>query len=552
MDSPPAIDVPSSEGGLTDLDRIVTEYLLAEERCAAPVREILLEQHPDLADELRAFFEDHDRLASYCDAATLADLPRPDGSELPAAALPRFGAIGPYDLLDEIARGGMGIVYRASHRQLNRIVALKMILTGQLARGDEIERFRAEAEAAAGLQHAGIVPIHEIGEEGGIHYYTMPYVEGQSLADRLRRGPLAAPEAARLMRQVAEAVAYAHERRVIHRDLKPANILIDLSGKPRIADFGLAKSLDAGRQLTATGQVLGTLQYMSPEQAAAKHDSVAETADIYALGAILYATITGRPPFQATSHVDLLLQVLEQEPPPPRKLDQRIPRELEAICLRCLEKDPARRYRSAADLLDDLDRFLTDEPVAAARGGWRGLLRRWVRRQPMLAAHLGSLALIESLRQTKYMFGADVGYSGWNYHLTFSLLMAVWIVGCFGFQWLLSRPQTTEIARFVWSTADTLLVALCLLYARAPNELLFATFPLLVVTSGIYFRVRLVVYTTLHCIAAPVLLLVLRPQPAPPAHYVAIFVAVLAAIGMIVGYHVRRLRIMSQYYERFQ
>lgn len=463
-----------------------------------------------------------------------------------------MGAIGPYELLEEIARGGMGIVYRARHRQLNRIVALKMILAGQLASDHEIQRFRAEAEAAAGLQHAGIVPIHEIGEERGIHYYTMPYVEGESLAQRLHEGPLEPLEAARLVRRITEAVVYAHGQRVIHRDLKPANILVDSRGEPRITDFGLAKSLDTGRQLTATGQVLGTLQFMPPEQAAARHDAVAEAADIYALGAILYATLTGRPPFQAPSHVELLLQVLEQEPAPPRRLEARVPRELEAICLRCLEKEPARRYASAAELLEDLDRYLTGEPVAAGRGSVAGVLRRWIRRQPMLAAHLGTLVLVESFRQTKYMFGADADYSSWRYHMTFSLLMVVWIAACFVFQWLLARPRTCEAARFLWSTADTVLVALCLSIARAPTELLFATFALLIVGSGIYFRVRLVVFTTFICISAPIVLLLLRPEAAPPGHYVAVFVAVLGTIGVIVGYHVQRLRVLGRYYERFR
>jgi len=223
-----------------------------------------------------------------------------------------------YALIRKIASGGMGVVYPARQESLRRTVALKTILTGDQASTEEIQRFRREAEAAAQLDHSGIVPIFEVGEHAGQHYFSMGYMEGGSLADRTKDGPLPPRQAGELVRQVAEAVAYAHQQGVIHRDLKPSNILLDRDGHPKVSDFGLAKQVRGLSQLTVTGQVLGTPSYMAPEQAAGKTDEVGPAADIYSLGALLYCLITGRPPFQAAAPIETLRQVVEQEPVPPR------------------------------------------------------------------------------------------------------------------------------------------------------------------------------------------------------------------------------------------
>ena len=286
----------------------------------------------------------------------------------PDASSPdRVRYFGDYELLREIARGGMGVVYRARQVSLNRPVALKMILAGQLAGDDEVKRFHLEAEAAANLDHPGIVPIYEIGEHEGQHFFSMGFVEGTSLAAKVADGPLPPREAATLTMQVAEAVQFAHEKGVIHRDLKPANVLLDAQGQPKVTDFGLAKKLQADSGLTHTGQVMGTPSYMPPEQAEGKN--VGPAADVYALGAILYCLLTGRPPFQAATPMDTLMQVVGQDPVPVRQLNATVPRDLETICLKCLEKEPRRRYASARALAEDLRSVPGGRADRGAAGG---------------------------------------------------------------------------------------------------------------------------------------------------------------------------------------
>ncbi|MFN0055795.1 MAG: WD40 repeat domain-containing serine/threonine protein kinase [Planctomycetales bacterium] len=330
------------------------------------------------------------------DSATLVTQSGESTGRDPAPALgPLVRYFGEYELLEEIARGGMGVVYKARQVKLNRIVALKMILAGQLAGPDDVKRFHSEAEAAAQLDHPGIVPIFEVGQHDGQHYFSMGFVDGRSLAARVVEGPLPPREAAQLVRDVAEAVEYAHCRGVIHRDLKPGNILLDGQGKPRVTDFGLAKQMHQDSGLTGTGQILGTPSYMPPEQAAGRIDQIDPRADVYSLGAILYCLLTGRPPFQAASPLDTLRQVVEKEPLAPRQLNPQVPLDLQTIALKCLEKNPARRYASALDLAAELGRYLNGEPVLARPVGRLERAQRWSRRNPALtaAAGLGVLLL---------------------------------------------------------------------------------------------------------------------------------------------------------------
>ncbi len=317
---------------------------------------------------------------------------RQDPSATPGASEPtHIRYFGDYQIIREIARGGMGVVFRARQVSLNRTVALKMILAGQLADEDAVRRFYIEAQAAANLDHPRIVPIYEVGEHEGQHYFSMGFVEGQSLSQRLAEGPLPARAAAELIRRVSEAIEYAHQHGVIHRDLKPANILLDQSGNPRVTDFGLAKKVQGDSGLTGSGQIMGTPSYMPPEQAGGKRGEVGPAADVYSLGATLYALLTGRPPFQAATAMDTVIQVISDEPVPPRRLNASIPRDLETICLKCLEKEPGQRYAMAASLEEDLGRFLRGEPILARPVSQAERAWRWCRRNPTVAALAASL-----------------------------------------------------------------------------------------------------------------------------------------------------------------
>ncbi len=313
-------------------------------------------------------------------------------------------SFGDYEIIEKIASGGMGVVYLARQKSLRRIVALKTILEIQLASPEALRRFRHEAEAAAQLDHPGIVPIFEVGEHEGQPFFSMGYVEGGSLSARIKEGPLPCQRAAGLVREVADAVGYAHDRGIIHRDLKPGNILLDREGRPKVSDFGIAKEVSGLSHLTLTGEVLGTPSYMAPEQAQAKADQIGPATDLYALGAMLYCMITGRPPFQAATPVETLRHVLEQEPVSPRRLNASVSRDLETICLKCLQKEPARRYDRAQALAEDLRRYLAGETIRARPVGGVERLWRWCRRNRTVAALGGGfvLSLLIGILATSY------------------------------------------------------------------------------------------------------------------------------------------------------
>jgi WD40 repeat protein len=322
-----------------------------------------------------------------------------------------------YDILQELGRGGMGVVYKARQHKLNRVVALKMILAGGHASASDLARFLAEAEAVAQMQHPNIVQLFESGQHDGLPYFTLEFVVGGSLSQKLGGVPLPPREAARLVEQLARGMHYAHERGIVHRDLKPANILLAVASDqgpvarkdgssslatdhwplttiPKITDFGLAKRVESGSGLTASGAIMGTHSYMAPEQAGGGGKHVGPAADIYALGAILYECLTGRPPFQGPTPVDTIMQVVADEPVPPRQLQPKTPRDLETICLKCLQKQPDKRYAAAGDLADDLRRFQAGEPIVARPVGTAERLVKWVKRRPMVASLLAAVVLL--------------------------------------------------------------------------------------------------------------------------------------------------------------
>jgi serine/threonine protein kinase len=326
---------------------------------------------------------------SHSEAATLPPAILNEDATLAPSPLANGDAPGPgvavpgYELLTELGRGGMGVVYKARHRALNRIVALKMILAGEYAGTEMLGRFRAEAEAVAALQHPGIVQIFEIGEHAGRAFLALEYCDGGNLTSRLGAMPWPAHQAAEVMMQLTSAVQAAHERGVIHRDLKPDNVLLTATDQVKIGDFGLAKRLEASDGHTRTGEIMGTPAYMAPEQAAGLAKAVGPAADVYALGAILYRLLTGRPPFVGDTTLDVLAQVLTDDPTPIRRINRNVPRDLESIAFHCLKKDPTKRYSSAAQLRSDLELWLEGKPIRARSIRWRLLREALTWRDPM-------------------------------------------------------------------------------------------------------------------------------------------------------------------------
>ena len=373
----------------TQWDALVLRWRELKEQGQDVSAEELCADSPELLEDLRREIHALVSMEAFLGAAGASGTTGgglrtgPGPGDAPSGARSPLQPPPGYEVLGELGRGGMGVVYRARRVALKRLVALKMVLPGRHTGAAQLARFRAEAEAGARLDHPGIVPVYEVGEHEGLPYFSMALVEGETLAQRLARGPLPPREAAELVRPVAQAMAYAHERGVVHRDLKPSNILVGTDGRPRVTDFGIAKRVEEDSGLTATGQILGTPCYMAPEQATGTKD-IGPAADVYALGVVLYELLVGRPPFQAASAIDTLNQVLHEEPVPPRRLNPSVPRDLETVCLKCLQKPPPRRCASAAELAEELGRFLAGEPIRARPVGVLERGWRWCRRNPLV------------------------------------------------------------------------------------------------------------------------------------------------------------------------
>jgi len=543
---------------------LLDDYLAGLQAGEAPDRERLLREHPELASVL-------DSLEALESLA-----PRPEGvpSELaarglakdPAPTVPASGTaadthpdasrlprpFGQYELLEEIGRGGMGVVYRARQAALDREVAVKMILGAHLASPEHVRRFQAEAKAAARLRHSHIVHIHEVGQLNGQDFFAMEYIEGESLAERLARGPLEPGEAVRLLGAVARAVDHLHSQEIVHRDLKPSNILIDADGEPYVTDFGLAKIRQPDSQRTATGVIAGTPSYMAPEQAAGRSGEVGPAADVYSLGAILYEMLTGGPPFQHENPLDTLMDVLGREPALPRQRNPKVPRGLELICLKCLAKSPGDRYATAAALADDLERFARGEALEVQPPNAGQKLWSWARRQPALAARALGFGVFYGVAVVNYLRGEI----DWGYYWRVSVLLTAWLAASVVCQRAMTRQGARFPARLVWGTFDAAFLLAVMLLADGVASPLIVAYPLLIVAAGLWFRVRFVTYMTVLAVLSYGVLVVdfywirpeLVPQFDPSVDRHVINVVGLLVEGAMVAYLVHRVRTLSKFY----
>jgi eukaryotic-like serine/threonine-protein kinase len=566
--------------------RILDAYLAELQAGKRPDRGALLREHPELASALDCLdalevLAPPVEISATNAGGTMGELPRD---------------FGPYELIREIGRGGMGVVYEARQKGLDRSVAVKMILAGHLASPELVRRFQAEAKAAARLRHSNIVHIHDVGQFHGQDFFAMEYIEGQSLAERIAdssrhtpcavaggthgvpakvaggtqsvpatvgggtrsvpaaAGPIDVPTAVRLVATVARAVEHLHQQGIIHRDLKPSNILLDADGQPYVTDFGLAKVFAPGSDMTSTGVIAGTPSYMAPEQALGHRAEVGPTADVYSLGAILYELLAGAPPFHAETPLDTLMEMLGGDPAMPRSLNPRIPRGLELICLKCLAKEPRDRYASAAALADDLDRFARGEVLAARPPSLAQRFWGWTRRQPALASRLGAFGLFYGIETVNFLAGTV--HRG--FHEAVSLVVAVWIVVSIVCQRLLESRRWSFPARYVWGTFDSLALLTILLLADGVASSLVIGYPLIIVASGLWFRVRFVwLITLLSLLSYGVLVLDFyyrRPELQQMIYAGidrhAIFAVALVVLGSVVSYLVQRVRILSSFYGR--
>ncbi|MCS7167993.1 MAG: serine/threonine-protein kinase [Gemmatales bacterium] len=465
-----------------------------------------------------------------------------------AAKPPR--QFGRYELLDEIGRGGMGVVYRAVHVELKRVVAVKMILSGYLADAEQIRRFQQEARTAARIRHPNIVSVFDYGEAEGHHYFAMDYIAGTSLQQLIQQGPLPPEPAVRLVATIARAVAHLHEHGIIHRDLKPSNVLLDEHGQPHVSDFGLAKWLQESEPRTLSGAVLGTPSYMAPEQAQGLVSAITPRTDIYSLGAILYALLTGRPPFVGENPIDIILQVLESEPPSPRQLRPEIPRDVELICLKCLEKDPARRYASAQELAEDLERVLRGESPNIAPYSLVERVSRWFRREPALALHLLGLTAVAGIVQVTRIVNSEVQRSVSSWVLG---VMLIWLGLVLFLRWLARFPAWARYLPGSWCLLDVMLLTLILWLANDQLTPLVVAYPAFVVGSGLWGQRPLIWLTTWASVLAYSALITeyaLRAggwHALSRPHHHLLFLVLVVLTGGATAWQVARLQMLNRY-----
>jgi len=575
---------PLSESEESLLIHLIDEFTTASRRGETPDIEALARHHPELADELRSLWATilvaealgRETVAEWVsgDRTTLDDPPTTSVDERsarepsPERDEPRTGIWLPdlpspgapvrfagHELLEELGQGGMGVVFRARELSRGRMVALKRLLRGSGSSAQDVDRFRVESVAASHLAHPHIVPVFQVGEQDDQPFFTMQYIEGATLSRRLSEGPMPGLEAARVLVPVCRAIHHAHDRGILHRDLKPSNILIDRAGHPYVSDFGLAKRLDpqADPSLTPSGALVGTPSYMPPEQARAslRRGPLGPECDIYSLGAILYHMLTGRPPFQAASPVETMMLVLEQDPVPPRVLNPRVHPELEMITLRCLEKQPELRYRSAAALADDLEAFLRDEPVSARSTSLRALANRLLGETHHAAVleNWGQLWIYHSVALLVF-FGVTNALelagvrSRWPYLLLFTVGLGAWAA----LFWTLRRQcgpisfVERQLAH-VWGSG---IVAINLVfYIEWLLDLpVLSLITVIAVTNGMLFMVKAGILSGFYYFQAAAVFLAILPMVWYPRFAPLIFGIVAASCFFVTGlkYKLRRQR----------
>lgn len=456
--------------------------------------------------------------------------------------------LGDYEIGSCLGRGGMGAVYRGRHVTMGHSVAIKVI-PGDTANSPEVvARFYQEARAAAGEEHPNVVAVRDVNQQSGVHYLVMDLVDGPTLAERLLDGPLPWEEAAQLMIRVADAIQHLHDRGVVHRDLKPSNILLDVHGRPYVTDFGLAKLVGAVAR-TQSRALVGTPRYMSPEQASGKAKEVGPESDVFALGTILYECLTGRPAFDAEHPLDAVLQVIETEPPPLRKVARSVPRDLERVVVRCLEKDREGRYRSARDVVNDLQACLAGEPLARSQTTPAAMARRTFRRGPAVMLRVlgvGAIAVTVQLAQTVSktgllsVFGVESVPSTNAEHYAVMAVLCSWLVTAMALHFAWLRRPANRWVPYLWSTVDAAFLTWVLLISDAALNAPSVGYPCLIAVAGVWLRQPVVWYTAAIS-ACGYLLQHLIHKPAV-LHYPLIFIAGLALVAMATAYQVQRVR----------
>ncbi len=532
------------------IEKIIANFVEQTESGEAPDPADYLARYPDHAEELKEFFELHLEFSSGADPLVSEhsfDTERPGQQAANEGSLtsnpPRL--LGDYEVLQEIDRGGMGVVYKARDRKLNRIVALKLIRSGELASDEEVQRFLSEAEAAAALVHPGIVPIYEVCSRDGLVFYTMAFIHGRSLADMVKEGALEPAEALRITHKLCAAVEFAHNSGIHHRDLKPANVLINQQGEPIIIDFGLAKVVDGDQSLTATGQLLGTPAYMPPEMAAGKKRNIGPAADVYALGAILYCLCAGQPAFSGPTPFDVLLQVLDRRPQKPSKLNRAVSKDIDLVCLRALEKDPSQRYQTADELRADLQRILTGEPIDSPKETAAQRLRKWWQREPIMAAHVLGIGVTTAIVLVAYLVRNEFTVL-FYYRLG---LLLTWLSVSFFLQLWVDLAKWTHVAIYSWLTIDVVIYTSLIAFADPPRSMLLIGYPMMIVASCLYYQRRFTVTTTALCIAGFLTLgqFFARDDFVKP-DFGAIFVCGLVVIAVCLIAVINRVRGLSRFH----